>query len=168
MNSENIILNEDSSKIFWAHEAWQNYCIKNKIQDPFKLIRDIEDEYHHYKEIFDEKGHHKGTEITIDDPTEEQQKRLKKAKEYRDSYMISREIWKGKYIFKNFGYNILSKFAQTHSLSETAPSYDKAFHQWHRTIHPCDGADGQCSFACPIFYNCALRDQGAQHPGVEV
>lgn len=160
MHNGPIVISGDGAKIFHTHEAWHNHCAENKIKDPFKLIRDIENEYHHYKELYDENGHHRGTQIIIDDPTKEQQERLKRAKEYRENYMISREIWEGKYIFKNFGYNVLSKFAQQHQQGETAPSYDKAFHEWYKTVYPCESAEKQCAFSCPVFHNCPYREQG--------
>ena len=162
MKNKPIIISGDGAKIFAAHEAWQDYCIKTHTEDPWKLMRDCENQINKSWDEINEKGH-KITHIEFhskDEWPENLRKKYNDLKKYRDSYMISREIWEGKYILKNFGYNVLTKFAQTHSSSETAPSYDKAFHEWFKKVYPCEGVEKQCNFACPVFNNCPYRDQG--------
>lgn len=154
MDHGTLIIGKEGSRIFWAQDAWRNYCAIKHIVDPFELIRKIKDEYHHYQELYDEDGHWRGTQVTIDDPTEDQLERIKEAEIYRDKYMADREIWVGKYLLKKYGYDTLSNFAQSHRQGESAQSYDKAFYEWFRTVLPCDGSKGDCSIFCPHFDSC--------------
>lgn len=157
-----MVLSETGSKFFVTHEAWYDYCQENNIKDPWVLMRTCEDKVNkHWQEIND-KGHTVWyAEIhSKDEWPAEILEEYNKLKNYRDQYMCDREIWEGEYILKNFGYDVLIKFAQTHSQGETAPSYDKAFHEWFAKVYPCEGAEKQCSFACPVFNNCPYRDQG--------
>lgn len=101
-----------------------------------------------------------------DGPNEDQKRRLKECHQYRDEYMAEREKWVGNYLFKNFGYNALTNFAQTHSQEKTASSYDRAFYDWLKKLYPCEGADKQCNFACPVFNNCPYQEQGIYRSGV--
>ena len=100
------------SEIFQAYEAWHIHCIKEKIKDPWELIDKINDEFTEYKNLVNKCNKWIGTEIKIKEPTPEQVKKLNDAKIYRDNYLIMRELWVGNYILENFGYNILSIFAQ--------------------------------------------------------
>ena len=161
-----IVLTEQGSNTFWAYDAWKMHCVKEHIQDPWKLEEKIRNEFtHHYKTI-DEKGYDVW-HIDYDEPTEDQKERLKKAHEYRDEYMAEREKWVGNYLFENFGYNTLSKFAQTHVQGKTAPSYDRAFNNWYAKVYPCEGADKQCNFACPVFNSCPYQEQGIYRNDVD-
>ncbi len=153
-----ITLSESGTHIFSAHNAWREHCIKCGITDPWKMEREIEDEYtHHGEEIINGV---KAMTISYDEPTEEQKKRLRECHEYRDEYMCDREKWIGDYIFKNFGYNDLTIFAQSHSKRKSALKCDKVFWQWFKTIYPCEGKEGQCTFSCPVFHNCPYYEQG--------
>lgn len=135
-----VKLNDLTTYVLEAEEAWHDYCMIYDIENPWQKIREIQ------KEI-----NNQSYNIRIDNDYQEQ---LKQAKIYRDQYMCNREIWKGVYIFKNFGYDALIKFAQLHSKDETALSCDVAFWRWFEQINPCDGAEGQCSFECINFNNC--------------
>ena len=169
MSNGPIVLTEDGSNIFWAHEAWHDYCSDHNIKDPWVLMRKCENKINKtWKEIND-----KGHEITHIDfhPKNEWPadilKEYQELEKYRDQYMCDREIWEGKYILKNFGYNTLIKFAQTHSKSKTASKSDKAFNDWFAKIYPCEGKERQCNFACPVFNNCPYHEQGIYRSGVD-
>lgn len=155
-----IELTEKGSQIFKAHEAWQEYCRNNKIKDPWVLLQNCENKVNRHWQEFDEKGHliwHADIYSKDEWPKDvlEEYNNLEK---YRDQYMIDREVWTGQYILKNFGYDTLKTFAQTHCRTKTALDSDKAFNKWFAQIRPCDGAEGQCNFSCPIFYSCAVKD----------
>lgn len=145
-----IILSEDGSKIFHAHEAWEQHVVKKGIKDAFKELEKLRHEYTHYHNNDDGLGF----TITIDDMTEEQKIREKELKKYRDEFMAEREIWTGQFILNNYGYNTLTTFAQSHSKSETAQFYDRKFWEWFDRILPCDGHEGQCLIYCPNFGKC--------------
>ena len=159
MDTGPIILTEQGSRVFWAYDAWHEHCIKNNIADPWKMEEKIRDEYSKFEEYIDENGY-KAWHLNYETPTEDQVRRLKECHEYRDEYMIAREEWVANYLFKNFGYNALTTFAQTH-LSEE--SRNKIF----KRIYPCEGAEKQCNFACPIFNNCPYQKQGIYRSGVD-
>ena len=153
MNHGPVVLSETGSKLFWAHEAWHDHCLKNNIANPWKLMRECEDKVNkHWKEV-NEKGHTIWyAEIrSKDEWPEEILNEYKKLEAYRDQYMCDREIWEGQYILENYGYDTLITFAQTHRQDETAPPYDRAFHEWFKHVKPCEGADGQCHIACELF-----------------
>ena len=161
-----MFLNEISSKFLLAYEAWHNYCEENNIDDPWMLLNNFREKTHKHWKDKNDVWH---IEIhSENDLSDEQKKEYDKLIKYRNQYMCEREIWEGKYILENFGYDVLSKFAQTHSQSKTALPSDKAFFDWMAQVHPCEGADGQCTFACPIFYSCALKDYGVYQNEVKV
>ena len=144
-----MVLSKTGSQIFIAYNEWQKYCKENNIEDPWHLERKIEKEYIHYK-----KENINGMEVDAiyyDDPTEEQKQRLNECHKYRDKYIKDRDIWVGKYILKNFGYNTLSIFAQTQGQEETA------FHNWFTQIEPCEGNEQQCNMFCLKFTECPYR-----------
>ena len=70
-----------------------------------------------------------------------------------DKYMDDREIWVGNYILKNFGYDALIIFAQTHGQEETA------FQEWFAQIEPCAGIEAQCSIFCLKFLECPYEEE---------
>ena len=159
MNYGPIILTEQGSRVFYAYDNWHNYCRENNIADPWQLEEKIRDEYTRHYETFDEHGMRIG-HIEWDEPTEDQKQRLAECHKYRDQYMIDREEWVANFLFKNFGYDTLSNFAQTHLPEE---SRNKIF----GSIKPCEGPQGQCAFDCPIFNNCPEAQMGIK-PGVEI
>lgn len=110
-----IRLSEFGSHNFIAHDAWEQFVIDNQIQNPFKALEALRDEYMTYVPRPDG-----STEIFIDDMTEEQRAREKKIKKDRDEFIVKRDIWIGNYLLENFGYDDLIKFAQTQSQGETA------------------------------------------------
>ncbi len=131
--------------LFAAHEAWDRYCIKNKIRDPFKALEDLRNEYIEY--YFHPDSH--STDIIINNMTEEQKNREIQLKKERDEYIKDRELFVGQFLLKHYGYNELSNFAQSH------PSeYSIKLRQWFQTVKPCEGKDGQCQIFCPIFQEC--------------
>lgn len=152
MNNEPIILSQQGSRVFYAYDKWHDYCRENKIADPWKIEEKIKDEYTCMYETKDENG------MTIwhydwKEPTEEQKQKLEECHKYRDEYMEKREEWVAEFLFKNFGYDALTTFAQTH-LSEE--SRNKIF----GSIKPCEGPQRQCAFDCPIFNNCPEAQLG--------
>lgn len=133
------------ANLFAAHEAWERYCIQNKIKDPFKALEDLRNEYieyHFHPESY-------STDIIINDMTEEQKNREIQLKKERDEYLKDRELFVGQFLLKYYGYNELSNFAQSH------PSeYSIKLQGWFQTVKPCEGKDGQCQIFCPIFQEC--------------
>lgn len=131
-----------------AYSAWDDYCRENNIEDPWELIDSIESEYTTYQS--QENG---GTLIIVNDPTPEQEKRLRNAKYYRDNYIQDRRLWVAKYILENYGYNELINFVQVDSGGgKSGPPSD--FAVWLSSVKPCEGKDGQCQMFCPNFNNC--------------
>ena len=132
------------ANLFAAHEAWDRYCIKNKIKDPFKALEDLRNEYTEYYHYSNGSG-----EIIIHDMTEEQKIREIQLKKERDEYIKDRELFVGQFLLNHYGYNELSNFAQSH------PSeYSIKLREWFQTVKPCEGRDGQCQIFCPIFQEC--------------
>lgn len=137
MNNDPIALTNGQVHNFQAQEAWRKYCLKNNIKDPWILIEQCQSKIDEYskrdcpRELFD---------------------RYYELQTYKDKYIYDRDVWQGKYILKNFGYNAFSKFAQTHPFSK-----DALPKEWEQDVYPCDGAEGQCSFVCPVFYNCPYQ-----------
>ena len=132
------------ANLFAAHEAWDRYCIKNKIKDPFKALEDLRDEYTEYYHYPNGSG-----EIIIHDMTEEQKIREIQLKKERDEYIKDRELFVGQFLLNHYGYNELSNFAQSHP-SESSIK----LREWFQTVKPCEGRDGQCQIFCPIFQEC--------------
>lgn len=131
-----------------AYSAWDDYCRENNIEDPWELIDSIESEYTTYQS--QDNG---GTLIIVNDPTLEQEKRLRNAKYYRDNYIQDRRLWVAKYILENYGYNELINFVQVDSGGgKSGPPSD--FAVWLSSVKPCEGKDGQCQMFCPNFNNC--------------
>ena len=146
-----MVLSKSGSQTFIAYEAWHEYCKNNNIKDPWQFEREIEKEYTHYGEKIINGV--KAWTINYDNPNEDQRKRLAECHKYRDKYMDDREIWVGNYILKNFGYDALIIFAQTHGQEETA------FQKWFEQIEPCDGQEAQCSMFCLKFLECPYRNE---------
>lgn len=147
MEQKSIILNKEQSRIFNANMEWDAYVSENHIRDPFKEQR--ENWKNFTKTIRNSDG---STTIIIDDKQLADKK--KELKEYIPLFIAEREIWIGQYLLKNYGYDTLSYFAQTHSNGETASSYDRKFWEWFERIFPCDSKEGQCHIFCPNFNNC--------------
>lgn len=138
-----IKLSEFGSHNWIAHREWDQFIINNRIRNPFKALDDLRSEYITYVPHSDG-----STDIFIDDMTEEQKARETELKKERDEFIVKRDIWVGNYLLKNFGYDDLTKFAQTQSQGETA------FQKWFGQIRPCQGLNGTCNMFCPIFNNC--------------
>ena len=131
-----------------AYSAWDDYCRENNIEDPWELIDSIESEYTTYQS--QDNG---STLIIVNDPTPEQEKRLRNAKYYRDNYIQDRQLWVAKYILENYGYDELINFVQLDSGGgKSGPPSD--FAVWLSSVKPCEGKDGQCQMFCPNFNNC--------------
>ena len=131
-----------------AYSAWDDYCRENNIEDPWELIDSIESEYTTYQS--QDNG---GTLIIVNDPTPEQEKRLRNAKYYRDNYIQDRRLWIAKYILENYGYDELINFVQLDSGGgRSGPPSD--FAVWLSSVRPCEGKTGECSIFCPDFNNC--------------
>ena len=131
-----------------AYSAWDDYCRENNIEDPWELIDSIESEYTTYQS--QDNG---GTLIIVNDPTPEQEKRLRNAKYYRDNYIQDRRLWIAKYILENYGYDELINFVQLDSGGgRSGPPSD--FAVWLSSVRSCEGKTGECSIFCPDFNNC--------------
>ena len=135
------------ANLFAAHAAWDRYCIKNNIKDPWKIIDSIKSEYTTYQSQDD------GSTLIIINPTPEQKNRLRNAEYYRDNYIENRRLWMAKYVLENYGYNELINFVQMHSGGgKSGPPSDFAI--WLSSVKPCEGKDCQCQIFCPIFQEC--------------
>ena len=133
------------ANLFAAHEAWDKYCRENKIKNPFKALEDLRNEYTEYH--FHPESYR--TDIIISDMTEEQKIREIQLKKERDEYLEDRELFVGQFLLKNYGYNELSNFAQSHHYE-----FNGKLQEWFQTVKPCEGKDGQCLIFCPNFNNC--------------
>ena len=133
------------ANLFAAHEAWDEYCRENKIRDPFKALEDLRNEYTEYYYIPESHS----TNIIINNMTEEQKNREIQLKKERDEYIKDRELFVGQFLLKNYGYNELSSFAQSHHYENSTK-----LQEWFQTVKPCEGKDGQCRMFCPIFFDC--------------
>ena len=148
-----IIISGVGAKIFDAHEAWEIYRAKNKIENPFLSLLDLYSKVNPSKTEYDE-NNYPYTSISFhgyDEWSDEDKKEYDRIVNYRKQYMIDRDIWEGKYLLDNYGYNVLSIFAQDHSK-------ESAFQEWFSTIRPCDGNKGSCSIYCEYFNNCNLKE----------
>lgn len=131
--------------LFAAYEAWDEYCRENKIKDPFKALEDLRNEYTEYYYIPESYS----TNIIISDMTEEQKNREIQLKKECDEYIKDRELFVGQFLLKNYGYNELSSFAQSHHYENSTK-----LQEWFQTAKPCEGKDDQCQMFCPIFFDC--------------
>lgn len=132
------------ANLFAAHEAWDRYCIKNNIKNPFKALEDLRNEYTEYYWYPNGSG-----EIITHNMTDEQKTREIQLKKERDEFIKDRELFVGQFLLKKYGYSELSNFAQSH------PSeYSTKLQEWFATVKPCEGRDGQCQIFCPHFGNC--------------
>ena len=151
-----MILSENGSKIFWAHEAWHDYCRGNNIRDPWQWMRSCEDKVNKRWTETDEQGHTKWfAEFRAQEEwPEDIREEYKQAIAYRDQYMIDREIWEGKYILEEYDYALLEHFYNMH---KTDAPYDVKFRQWFDTVSPCQSQEGQCNLFCHQFNNCEFK-----------
>lgn len=143
-----VVLNEQGSKVLNAYFEWDKHVKRENICNPFTEKRRLRSEF---TETYQDSAGR--TIIKINDKTEEQKIKDKELDEYIPLFIAKREIWVGQYILKNYGYNSLINFAQTHSKDETAQSYDREFWKWFESIKPCEGENGKCSIFCPDFNN---------------
>ena len=138
-----IHVSEFGSHCLEANDAWENYLLKNNICNPINEQWKLRDMVTTYRE---ENG---TTFIEKRDFTEEEQERYNQLSSEINKFLSNKEIWVGNYLFKNFGYDDLIKFAQTHLTDKTA------FQKWLGQQIPCEGITGQCDMlACPVFNNC--------------
>lgn len=133
------------ANLFAAHKAWDRYCRENKIKDPFKALEDLRNEYTEYH--FHPESYK--TDIIINNMTEEQKNREIELKKECDEYLKDRDLFVGQFLLKNYGYNELSNFAQSHHYE-----FSSKLQEWFQTVTPCEGKNGQCLIFCPNFYNC--------------
>ena len=148
-----------------AIDAWNEYVKKNGIKNPWKLFEEFRDKIGmKWKEEVTKNG------ITISYKTvcgrnewdDDVKKEYDELLEYRDQYLIDKEIWMGEYILKMFGYEKLKEFAAQHKSKE---KYDMKFHEWMATIYPCEGKERQCNMNCPVFNKCPYEEQGIYRSG---
>jgi hypothetical protein len=139
---------------FEAHEAWHEYCINNNKPDPWKLIRDLENEYTIYTH------NDKEWRIEMNEPNDIQKARMEDLLKYRDEYMCERDVWQGQYIFDNYGYAQAEKYVDLHTRYTENEPYSIAVRQWFDNLRPCVGAERQCAFSCPVFQTCPYKAQG--------
>lgn len=88
-----MTIGQDGAINFEAHEAWWQYCADIERADPWKLIRDLEDEY--IIHIYNDKEWY----IKMNEPNDEQKARMKDLLKYRDEYMCERNVWQGQCAF---------------------------------------------------------------------
>lgn len=131
--------------LFAAYGAWNKYCKKNKIKDPFIALEDLRNEYTEY--YYHPELH--STNIVISNMTEEQKNREIQLKKERDEYLKDRDLFVGQFILENYGYNELTKFVQNHHYESSSK-----LQEWFQTVRPCEGKYGQCRMFCPIFSDC--------------
>ena len=139
---------------FEAHEKWHEYCINNNKPDPWKLIRDLENEY--IIRTYNDKE----WRIEMKEPNVEQKAKMEDLLKYRDEYMCERDVWEGQYIFDNYGYEQVKKYVDLHTRYTENEPYSIAVRQWFNNLRPCEGKNGQCSFVCPVFQTCPYKEQG--------
>lgn len=138
---------------FEAHEAWRQYCEDVGRADPWKLIRDLEDEY--IIHIYNDKEWY----VKMNEPNDEQKARMKDLLKYRDEYMCERDVWEGQYIFDNYGYAQAEKYVNLHTRYTENEPYSIAVRQWFNNLRPCASTEGQCAFSCPVFQTCPYKAQ---------
>lgn len=153
-----MTIGRDGTINFEAHEAWHEYCINNNKPDPWKLIRDLENEY--IIRTYNDKE----WRIEMNEPNDIQKARMEDLLKYRDEYMCDRDVWEGQYIFDNYGYEQVKKYVNLHTQYTENEPYSIAVRQWFNNLRPCISAEGQCSFACPVFNTCPYQEQGIYKP----
>ena len=126
-----MILSENGSKIFWAHEAWHDYCRGNNIQDPWQWMRSCEDKVNKRWTETDEQGHTKWF-----------------------SEFHSLEEWPDD-ILEEYDYALLEHFYNMH---KTDAPYDVKFREWFHSVKPCESQERQCNIFCPHFTSCEYRE----------
>lgn len=163
-----LILDNYSNAIFSAEEAWYEHCKENNIEDPVQKLIELEEEKEQITEMEDavEEAPAMAEECfenRIDyyepqrgrayrqDPFQAYGEKYKAFKQYKKIYSATKNLWIGNYLLQNFGYDVLSNFAQTHSS-------DEALLTWFNAVHPCDGFNGQCSIFCSIFGTCDFKE----------
>lgn len=142
MMSNNVfIVNNFGAICFAAEDAWQEYCAKHDIKDPWREMR-----YLRLKNIRSTINIDGMTsfEINEDDETE---KKIKQWEAQVPYFRQVRDLWKLEWIFENEGYDAASKFAhmennETNRLSDTFDS-----------LMPCKYND-ECSLMCQRFERC--------------
>lgn len=131
-----IVIGRDGVINLEAYEAWHEYCINNNKPDPWKLIRDLENEYiiHTYND--------KEWCIEMNEPNDIQKARMEDLLKYRDEYMCERDVWQGQYIFDNYGYEQTKKYVDLKIQYTENEPYSIAVCQWFNNLRPCAGAEG--------------------------
>ena len=137
-----IHVSEFGSHCLEANDAWENYLLKNNICNPINEQWKLRNMVTTYRE---ENG---TTFIEKRDFTEEEQERYNQLSSEINKFLSNKEIWVGNYLLQNFGYDDLTKFAQTQYQGETA------FQHWFGQVRPCQGLNGACNMFCPIFNSC--------------
>ena len=153
---------------FDVQDAWMYFCEQNNKPDPWHLIKELEDEYTHYDTDCDNQGRVISWNIQVNDQTEEQKERMRELIKYRDEYMCERDVWKGQYIFENYGYVEAEKYVNLNTRFTENEPYAIAVRRWFNNLHPCESKEGQCSFICPVFQTCPYKEQGVYRNEVEI
>lgn len=153
-----MIIGRDGAINFEANEMWHEYCINNNKPDPWKLIRDLEDEYTIYT------YNDKEWCIEMNEPNDEQKARMEDLLKYRDKYMCDRDVWQAQYIFDIYGYEQVKRYVDLHTRYTENEPYSIAVRQWFNNLRPCESIEGQCAFSCSVFQTCPYKAQEVYKP----
>ena len=149
MNHGPIVVSEDGFKAMNISAGFSKYAREHGIRDPFEVSR----------QLFSKRCRREGTDLIIDFDWDEETGKIKEDPEEptraeKDAYIKMRDEYVARRCFYEIGYESFLFHTQP---KDYECNYDISYMRNEIEFIPCKSADGQCTFDCPKFAECALN-----------
>ena len=149
MNHGPIVVSEDGFRAMNFSADFAKYAREHGIRDPFEVSR----------QLFKKRCRTKGTDLVVEFDWDEETGKIKEdpqepTRAEKDAYIKMRDEYVARRCFYEIGYE--SFLAHTR-LKDYPCDYDISYMRNEIEFIPCKSADGQCSFDCPKFAECAIN-----------
>lgn len=149
MNHGPIVVSENGFKAMNFSADFTKYAREHGIRDPFEVSR----------RLFSKRCRREGTDLIVDFDWDEETGKIKEdpdepTRAEKDAYIKMRDEYVARRCFYEIGYEMFLAHTKKHDYD---CNYDISYMRNEIEFIPCKSADGQCTFDCPKFAECALN-----------
>ena len=149
MNHGPIVVSENGFKAMNFSVEFAKYAREHGIRDPFEVSR----------QLFSKRCRREGTDLIVDFDWDEETGKIKEdpdepTRAEKDAYIKMRDEYVARRCFYEIGYEMFLAHTKKHDYD---CNYDISYMRNEIEFIPCKSADGQCTFDCPKFAECALN-----------
>ena len=144
-----IVVSEDGFKAMNFSADFSKYAREHGIRDPFVVSR----------QLFSKRCRREGTDLIVNFDWDEETGKIKEdpdepTRAEKDAYIMMRDEYVARRCFYEIGYESFLFHTQP---KDYECNYDISYMRNEIEFIPCKSADGQCTFDCPKFAECAIN-----------